>query len=329
MRTWLVAVVSAGMMGSMQTLPAPTGLRFLATEGPHEFFQAQLSRPEHMQSWSLRSQASIDSVTGASENTYFRYVWPKDDYSDPQDAAKFVKHPNEAGGSDSIPGNMQLRHRMGVDSGKILITWDWYAGKEFRDNIGTINNYKHFQIRDGQGEANGAIWFEVRSRFSLAPTLEDVATIDTRMYAHTSYDFPAGFVRAAPYEPTGTNVAPASYPLKWGKWTRYWAEIEMNVPGSEFTEWRNEQLGGGPLPGTWHRLSLWVADEDRDPVRILYRVPWVIRTTHLAHFDFEFNTSSAAGSQTGPLIGYGRNVVVLRNLDANEADTTLFRRPVR
>jgi hypothetical protein len=49
-------------------------------------------------------------------------------------------------------------------------------------------------------------------------------------------------------------------------------------------------------------------------------------------FDFEFNTScNPPPCQTGPLIGYGRNVVVLHNYALPtvdpEADADIFQKP--
>ena len=40
-------------------------------------------------------------------------------------------------------------------------------------------------------------------------------------------------------------------------------------------------------------------------------------------------SSSGLGTQTGRLIGYARNVVMLRNFAVDEADPTLFARPER
>jgi hypothetical protein len=75
-------------------------------------------------------------------------------------------------------------------------------------------------------------------------------------------------------------------------------------------------------------VSLWVADVQRDVVRLLYRVPAAVET-QLACFVFEFNTSNRP-SQTGPLVGYGRNVVVLHNYKlptVPESDQRIFLRP--
>jgi hypothetical protein len=83
-------------------------------------------------------------------------------------------------------------------------------------------------------------------------------------------------------------------------------------------------------------ISMWTADENRPVRRLLYRVPinWngVLWDPIVDMFKFEMNTSQPPGSLIGPLVGYGRNVVLLHNYNlpnVAETDKVIFRQPVR
>jgi hypothetical protein len=158
--------------------------------------------------------------------------------------------------------------------------------------------------------------------------------------------------RVSPSGPGTPSQYPSqTYPQYHGRWVRYWLEVKLLQPPSAFTDWSAAYCnptvctgnGGreiGPNPGEpqgrWHMVSLWTADEQRGVQRLLYKVPmnWkseLGRGPHLTRFDFEVNTSQSTGF-IGPFVGYGRNVVVLRNYPlpaVPESDTTLFQRPRR
>jgi hypothetical protein len=78
--------------------------------------------------------------------------------------------------------------------------------------------------------------------------------------------------------------------------------------------------------------SVWIADQNRNPVAVMFRAPvgWT-GDGRIERFDFEFNTSDEAPAQAGPLVGYGRNVVVLHNYQLPNAplnDPLIFKRPI-
>lgn len=309
----------------------------------HAYFDTLVQRPEHYCNWSLRSQAQLDSLVGDPVATNFSYSPSTDFYADKQDAAKFVLLP---GGPSSLPAKQQLHlvFKPSLTSGSILITWDWYWGREFRENRGAVNHYKMFQVMMG-----GHGWWTLMSTFDWAsPT-------DTKQVGMAADSFRAGTladgaIQREPWTPSGPgtpdqrNKSGSQYPQLHSVWTRYWIEIKMLQPPSAFTEWSQTYLNGAPLgpnlndpEGRWHMVSLWMADEKRDARRLLYRVPinydgnagwnpWISR------FRFELNTSQPANSLTGPLIGYARNMVVLHNYElpaVAESDTFIFRRPGR
>jgi hypothetical protein len=158
---------------------------------------------------------------------------------------------------------------------------------------------------------------------------------------------------AGTYGPGGTKENPVyyeypgannGYRLKHSVWSRRWVELRMGLPHTAFTEWNSEYgvtltaNSNDPNGGRWNMISLWAWDEVRGLQRVLYRVPmnWAAdptklnRTPFMNFFRFEFNSSKSGF--IGPFIGYGRNVVILKNYmlpDTDpEDDTFIFRQQV-
>lgn len=309
----------------------------------HAYFDSLVRRSEHFCNYSLRSQPQLDALVGDPVATYFTYSPDSDTYPDKQDAAKFLR---PAGGSSSIPGPQQLRMPIGasLSSGSVLITWDWWWGKEFQSNRGGVNHYKMFQVM-----IDGHAWWTLMANLAWANT-GDAGEVTKVSDEFRSGKLASGMVTGSPFSPAGEGAADqrnrsgSQHGQKHGTWTRYWIEVNMLQPPSAFTDWSKAYLGGRAVSlnpddpeGRWHMVSLWTADENRPARRLLYRVPvnWNAGLgwkPHVSLFRFEMNTSQPPLSLTGPLIGYGRNVVILHNYKlpaVAETDTYLFQKPVR
>ena len=95
--------------------------------------------------------------------------------------------------------------------------------------------------------------------------------------------------------------------VKAETWTRYWVLIEQRADD-------------------WDLMSLWVADENNDAVKIIDRLQFAVKGT-LHAFWLEYNTSSKGkGAALGERVGYARNVAMLRNVKDVES---LMQRPVK
>lgn len=320
----------AGTSYSAYSTPVSGTTTALPT-GDHAYFDGLVALPWHFVSYSLRSQAQLDSLTNLGTSNYFTYDVANDTYAFPQDAAKFYKSADSAIGapSDSIPGNQQLKMPIGINSGTVLITFDFWYGQEFRTNRGTVGNYKIWQVRQDTNR-----WWTHVNRFALATDPTEICKTFDSMDGNNFPVWPAGVTRREPYTPSGAgSVTQRTYPIFWNTWTRYWYYIELSVPSTDprWNDWKSQNVDTAALSGTYHMLSLWIGDETRAPSRMVYRVPWNIRAgSDISSFDFEFNTSTVPPAQTGPLIGYGRNVVVLHNYQlptVPETDTTIFALP--
>jgi hypothetical protein len=301
-------------------VPPPSGPAPVPS-GDHSYFNALAARPDVLLTRSFRSQAQLDDAVKQGPSTYFTY-------QPDVDAARYMKVPGDGTLTESIPGNQQVRIPIGVSSGSVLITWDFWWGQEFKTNRGKVDTYKSFRMSAG---TDSKIYWSLNDSMTTAAGSDDVSMHyeDLGNGATAPPGLAPGVIAEKPFHPTGMAAAPLrTFPTKFGRWTRYWVEVRMDVPGSQFVEWSQAHLNGAPLAGTWDMASLWIADEGRDPQRVIYRVP-VSRTPGypLVDFRFLFNTSTNAPALTGPLVGYARNVVVLRNPTINEADKVLFQRP--
>jgi hypothetical protein len=152
--------------------PPPPPCVIPAPGGPaHAYFDALVRRPEHVCNWSLRSQAELNSLAADPVATNFTYNPASDTYPDRQDAAKFVLMP---GGGSSVPSKQQLRMKIPpLTSGSVLLSWDWYWGREFRDNRGAVNHYKMFQVQVG-----GHAWWTLMSGHGVGVRLRRAAGRD-------------------------------------------------------------------------------------------------------------------------------------------------------
>ena len=311
----------------------------------HSYYNSLLAHPNLYHNWSMRGQSSVDCKIPltSTDITVWSYVWPNDPYPDPQDGIKLTKAPNPpTRDSESIPNNNQMNFDIRQSTGSYLMTWDFWYGPEFKTNMGGVTTWKNYQVpRDHSAIDNvGDIYAELRMQWSNANGSTDIATVNMRCYAGSTNPasglYIPGMVRPDAMNPTGQGALPINgYRLKASVWTRFWAEVHAIKSGDQFTEWT--ALTGATLPSTtnYRMVSVWMADEVTDPQRIYYRVPWAIRAQYLTRLQWEFNTSQGASSgvgdtdgQTGTLIGYGRNVVILQNATISESDTSIFKRPV-
>jgi hypothetical protein len=265
----------------------------------------------------------------------------------------------------SLPTNMQLKWEMGYSTGSVLITWDMYATSEWRSGLPAgFSAYKTYNLR------HGATPTDEGNRWTIVQQISD-RTSDLRTYCA---DMHRGMTSGGKAQgvnplgkdwmtPTGNPDIPArTYRLRHSVWTRWWVEIKFAQDATEFTDWSAlvcdpanptnpcTESGGTMIAantkagsdGKWHMISAWVADEERDPVAVLYRVPvWWGKYTdtasvpypYLSRFDFEFNTSDVdpvPGASS--LYCYARGFHTLRNytvVDDWESDTVIFQKPVR
>lgn len=213
----------------------------------------------------MRDQAQLDRFAqgGSPSSSVF--------YDSAEDAARI----SIPGGQTSI---QQVRFPLNVSGGSIVLTWDVKYDDSWLS--ADIPTHKLFQVR-----SDGSIWYETRSRYSIAPS-GAVSLVDYRGYGVGRETGPAD--RLEPHV-NGFAIQPFV-------WTRYWAVIEFNSSGEEV-------------------ISAWVADENNDARLILDQSSMESRdfTNGVTTFDVEVNSSQDSRSTQHTLSAWVRNLVVLHN----------------
>lgn len=252
--------------------------------GDHGYFDALSKRSDLLIAASLRDPAQL-AVKNSGGYAYCNKC-PLDITYDPandpdprkQDAAKVVV----GTGSNSLRNMVQIP--IPAYGSSLFVTWDAWMGKEWA--TAGIPTYKHWQFASPATR----IWTEVRSRFSLAPAGQ-IAAVDVRYYG-------TSFGAGTTWGPAD-SIAPqeAQFIIAPETWTRYFA-LFTHV-------------------GTHVEFSLWMADENRDPVQLLdKRLITPGSSGRWESFWVEFNTSTdAIKAGRPPLVSYVRNVVMLRGIN--------------
>jgi hypothetical protein len=184
----------------------------------------------------------------------------------------------------------QVRLPINSGPGKTLITWDAWWGSEFRTDRGGMATQKTFQI--ASPTSNAGLYLEIRTRFSQASP-PNICMIDMRAYG-----------QLGPNVSDGDPVSPqlASFQVMPNTWTRFWVEVDIRSDGHDL-------------------VSLWVADTSHPAVQLLDGRE-IDSAGSLTDFWLEYNSSQTRAG--GPLVGYVRNVAVLRNVTNT---SSLLQRP--
>jgi hypothetical protein len=287
------AGTSGAGTGGVGTGGAPVELPGCTPGGPigsaYAYFDTLRSRPDCHVALSLRDAGQLapdleGGYSGHGKPVSVTYDPANDSYPDAQDAAKIVI-PAE---KNSLPNQVKLPILI-YHGDRGLITWDAWFGPELDFSNTGIPTYKMWQF----SSHNDDIWCEVRARWKLGPNLGGgaLAAVDGRTYSTVG----PSVTSKSPLEPQiGLFTL---YPKRW---VRYWGLFE---PAGEYDVY-----------------SLWVADEQTDPVQLFDRLELQFRSNkdgtavpRLGKFRIEFNTShNALAPERGELVAYARNYVVLK-----------------
>jgi hypothetical protein len=319
-----------------QQLPAPTSPTNVRLVQPptatHAYF-TELSRRSGATVYSLRDNAQLTLYSQRPRDTF--YLWPNDPDPRRQDAAKVVIPSDGTGIKSETNRNSlhQVRLPMPVmELGRsYLVTWDAWYGQEWRHTVSGIPAHKAFQF-DGPDRLGGQakIWWEVHHKYQPTgtdpPGAGDIARLSVRHYASPMRQIFDGTWVGVPVGPNvssgSTSVTPATpyrqFNVRPERWVRHWQLIEY---GMDPEPWRSDP------PGTL--MSLWVADEDRQPLQVYDRLQVTLWPPGIRKFWIEFNTSTNEVKVGRPnLIAYVRNIVILKDVSFAGV-SALLERPVR
>lgn len=332
---------------------------------PHAHFEALAARPDCLKAWSLRSQAQLNSLVKQPPSISWTYDPAHDTHPLKQDACKLWKpprcqfsswtalktHPNPNISSWDDTGDetvlLPLRIPIHGCEHSLTLTFDFWWGSEFQSNRGTVNAWKVFFLmaHNTQPTWEGSEIYELLHEITYGINVGGVPIIVPENGDNSVHHSDLGQGTRAPgvldddpFTPTGLGAVPTRRHLtKSNRWTRYVLHVRKAVPGSEFASWK--AFTGQTLVNAYDMVSLWMCDETRDAVRVLYEVPAPRTSPYLNTFRFAFDTStnnltpkpeSPTGltGLTGPIVGYARNLTAHTNVHLVEGDPTWFKRPV-
>lgn len=194
-----------------------------------------------------------------------------------------------------------LRIPLGTSDGNTyLFTWDVRYGASYlgKDLVPRTIGRKEFHLTKGP---RGSVWLETRVRpdgqdgmgkYAIDRTKEH-ALIDARHYDTDNVGLPGSNVTSI--DPLRPQVG--RFVVKAEKWTRFWWFVDQRANDYDY-------------------FSLWVADEDRQPVKIFDGLTLRTQGDPAMIYSWWFQQNTSADIYRGArrdLISHVRNFVALRN----------------
>jgi hypothetical protein len=270
--------------------PTPIPLPPPSTDG-HGYFDALSKRADVLASYSLRDPKQLArKVDGGFAHCGSCPLFVTYDPINDPDPRKQDAAKIVVGGNNL---QNQVRFPIPATAGSLLLTWDAWFGKEWaRSNTG-LTSYKTWQI----ASPAETIWLETRNRWRETGSLY---TVDTRFYGNSTM-YGANVTDNDPLGPMA-----GAFAVQPETWVRYWVFLKP--------------------AGAFYEYSLWVADETREPVKVLDKLLVKLNSVGPRAFWIEYNTSTTEIIGTRPLVSYNRNLVMLAGLDD---PTPLLQKPVK
>jgi len=313
--------------------------RAATTSGPHAYYVALASRPDCFAAYSLRDADQVEQYRKrADRSPGVSYLYPDDPDPRRQDAMKIVI----AEGSMGLA--TQLHLPIGPhDPKNLLVVFDFWWGAEFDADYSKLHLHKGTPVTFGSPD--DLLWLGLRADYGAArqfphnqppggpyvviPYAQAIesAAVKAPFYVdgmkgfprlRLPYDAPAREQRryVEGIAPVDTSVRPEG--MEFGnvaeRWTRYWSFFER----APKEDWISDTPGFVGKSMRAYKWTLWGADTEREPVRILNEVIVSVHPDSPGGF-MKLRVEFAAGNGLrasrwegrGPLVAYTRNFVVL------------------
>lgn len=308
--------------------PPPSG------ETEHSFWEEAVASPYHFKSEHLRSQASIFNIHwgigGLPEGTHTNYVFGSDSFVDPNDGTQIdgakILMPTNTTNYEQL--RMVIGHNAttkGVSTWKTLTAWEEYFDSSFVTQKGVLTTYKAHQfslatvdpVTGSTTNSGDEIHFEPKTAFMGVDGKAfwpHVRAYEWNLGTGTTKGGAGAIYNGKNYGGDSLGPQVGEFGVNYWKWIRWYVELT-------FTAGEDLVL-----------CTVWLSDEDRDPVKILDGALYGWNNTadptggwgKWAKFWIEFNSSAARTG--GPWWMYIRNIVILEQYpDVNY----WLRRPTR
>ena len=265
-----------------------------SSTGSHAYFEMLAARPDCHLAHPLRSQTEIDAMTTRS----------RDSRKHPTiyDSAHDAMLQRSAGDTPTNAEQKIARVTMGGGA-SALIVWDFKIGSSLAwQGEGFLEQFKAYRF----DYAGGEFYMAVKHDYQRAAR-------QGRGIAEMFVSSKMTFLGPGTTNSNSEILEPrlTEFYVEPDTWTRYWMFFDGAIGGAEPVE-----------------LSVWAADENREPIHIYDRI--LVNTpegTGMDEFRFEFNTSDGM-VLNDTTYNWSRNLVVLKGVDLDSVRTLLVR-PVR
>jgi hypothetical protein len=255
------------------------------TSGTHTYFERLASRLDCHVAFGLRSQAQLDSIETGATSDRKKPVV----YDPVMDAAQFSIYAPVS--SDS----QQKILPVGIDNGSMLLTWDFRFDRYFSwVREGYLGTHKTFRFDPGP-------WITFKTDYKYAAHRGQLAELFVS-------------INSASWLGPGTTRGEreilfprlTQFFVQPDTWTRVWVFVEnIDQPVA--------------------KVSIWAADERRDPVQLYDRIAMIPPMGGLNYFRMEYDTSAGPTDNPDEMHSWNRNWLILRNVPASEVPSLLAR----
>jgi hypothetical protein len=312
-----------------------------ASADPHAYYFALASRPDCFAAYSLRNRAQVDALwQGTTQQG--GYLYPTDPDPRRQDAMKIALGPDISGLLGAIDLPLGAHHPQ-----NLFVVIDRWWGAEFA--------YSHMKVSGHKGDpyiqsGRSGEWIGLRTLFVHATQRPQtlpaggpyVAMVMPQSMNNSNIRQP--FFRAGQgtnpnwYMPQGVPTSQARRyteavaPMEneggivAERWTRFFYYFERAAD----LDWTSDVAPAGPRRA--YRWSLWLADTERDPIRILHEAVVAIDPAASGFTLMRIKMGVGNADQDipagrGPLTAYARNAVVLHGTSKSDV-LALLQKPI-
>jgi hypothetical protein len=297
-----VRIITGGDAEPESELDTPSG-PYVAEEVPsgdaelasYAYFDALSNRADCLAAYHMRTQEQLDSIqTGAKDSPKKQPVT----YDAKIDAALFKMY------APSTTDSQQKILQVPLTGNSLMLTWDFRFNEGFRWKDTTyVARHKTWRLDAADAQA----WLAMKTDYAYAAN-KGKGLAEVFMSVPSTKFLAPGATRGVREIP---EPRLAEFFIEADRWARVWWLIE-------------------DLDKPVCHVSVWMADEVRDAIRLYDRLP--IHTTpkglHPGWFRFEYDTSGDQAANPIEMQSWNRNFVLLQS-SSTLSTASLFQRPTR
>jgi hypothetical protein len=333
------AILPDAILFTVETEPEPPEPPIVGT-GEHAYFEMLQAREDCFAAYSLRDDAQVMQYSTYLGPRDLRYVYPDDPDPRRQDAMRMLTPPTQQAPVEGLKLPSGSHHPANL----FTVEERWW-GAEY----GYANHQISYYKGDPYFDSGPTAWIATKTVFAAAtqnthtlpPGGPFVLMLNPQFINGSSYKYSYPTPVRLPYNalataqrsygnegagPRDTSAGPAG--AEFGVVAERWTRIFHFFERAAEEDWSSTSNPAGPR--TAYRWSMWAADTERDPIRILDRVVMAIypNTDGFRNWRMHMGVGNAyqeIAEGRGSMLAYARNVVILHGTPANEIPALLLK----